>query len=55
MEQYYSLLSSLTLCILDIIAAGMPYGPSVFSEFTSNDAVASVLLLHYPPDTSSNP
>lgn len=55
MEQYYSLLFTLSLSILKIIAAGMPYGPTVFSEFTSNDAVASVLLLHYPPDTSSNP
>jgi len=54
MTEYFSRMFSLSLIILDIIAAGMPYGPDVFSEFTSNDAVASIRLLHYPPDISND-
>lgn len=44
----------LALKVLDAIAAGMPYGPHVFDEFCSNDAVASIRLLHYPPDSSTD-
>lgn len=54
MEEYYSKMFTLALKVLDAIAAGMPYGPSVFDEFTSNDAIASIRLLHYPPDKSNN-
>jgi isopenicillin N synthase-like dioxygenase len=53
-EEYYKRIYELTLKVLDVIAAGMPYGPGVFEEFCSNDAVASVRLLHYPPDKSNN-
>lgn len=54
MEEYYASIYSLSLKVLSAIAAGMPYGPSVFDEFTSNDAVASIRLLHYPPDKSND-
>jgi isopenicillin N synthase-like dioxygenase len=54
MEVYFSAMYKLSLTILDIIAAGMPHGEDVFSEFVSNDAVASIRLLHYPPDKSNN-
>ncbi|KAE8453699.1 hypothetical protein EG329_009210 [Mollisiaceae sp. DMI_Dod_QoI] len=54
MEEYYSKVFDLALKVLDAIAAGMQYGPSVFSEFISNDAVASIRLLHYPPDKSND-
>lgn len=54
METYYASIFSLTLKIIDIIAAGMPYGPRVFDDFVSNDAVAAVRLLHYPPDKSQD-
>lgn len=45
---------SLSLTIMDVLAATLPYGPKVFQEFCSNDAVASIRLLHYPPDTSND-
>ncbi|KAH8665885.1 hypothetical protein BGZ60DRAFT_540026 [Tricladium varicosporioides] len=54
MEKYYQAMYSLSLTIMDVIAATLPYGPDVFSEFCSNDAVASIRLLHYPPDTSND-
>lgn len=39
---------------MDLLAATLPYGANVFEEFVSNDAVASIRLLHYPPDTSND-
>lgn len=53
-EEYYSIIFALALKVLDAIAAGMPYGPYVFDEFCGNDAVASIRLLHYPPDKSND-
>jgi isopenicillin N synthase-like dioxygenase len=49
MSRYYELMFNLSLTVMDLLAAGLPYGPSVFKEFVSNDAVASIRLLHYPP------
>ena len=49
MERYYGVMFELALKVLEIIAKGLPYGDDVFEEFVSNDAVASVRLLHYPP------
>ncbi|KAH6678479.1 2og-Fe oxygenase family protein [Halenospora varia] len=54
MEKYYQAMYSLSLTIMDVLAATLPYGPKVFQEFCSNDAVASIRLLHYPPDTSND-
>lgn len=54
MQKYFSKMFTLALKVMDAIAAGMPYGSSVFDEFTSNDAVSSIRLLHYPPDKSNN-
>lgn len=45
---------ALCLNVMELLAAGMPYGPDVFDEFCSNDAVASIRLLHYPPDKSND-
>ncbi len=53
-EEYFAKMFSLALKVLDLIALGMPYGPKVFEEFVSNDAVASIRLLHYPPDKSND-
>jgi len=55
MNEYYARMFDLSLIVLDILAAGLPYGPHVFDEFVSNDAVCSARLLHYPPDTSNSP
>jgi isopenicillin N synthase-like dioxygenase len=55
MSRYHKSMFQLSLTVLDILAAGLPYGPDVFEEFISNDAVSSVRLLHYPPDPSSSP
>ena len=54
MSAYYKLMYKLSLTVMDILAAGLPYGPHVFDEFVSNDAVASIRLLHYPPDRSQD-
>jgi isopenicillin N synthase-like dioxygenase len=54
MEKYYQQIFNLSLVILDILAATLPYGPKVFEEFVSNEPVASIRLLHYPPDRSED-
>ncbi|TVY64356.1 2-oxoglutarate-dependent dioxygenase citB, partial [Lachnellula suecica] len=54
MEKYFTAMFSLSLKILDIIAATLPYGLDVFEEFVGNDAVSSIRLLHYPPDVSND-
>lgn len=54
MERYYDEMFKLALIILDIFAATLPYGPSTFKEFVSNDAVAAMKLLHYPPDRGND-
>ena len=48
-ETYYTAAYNLALLMLSIIARALPYGPHVFDEFTSNDPVATLRLLHYPP------
>lgn len=48
-ERYYAAIYKLTLTILDLIAATLPYGPHVFDTFTSNTPAAPLRLLHYPP------
>jgi isopenicillin N synthase-like dioxygenase len=53
-EEYFAKMYALALKVMDIIALGMPYGADVFQEFCSNDAVASIRLLHYPPDKSND-
>jgi len=54
MEAYFKAMFQLSLTVMDVLAAGLPYGPDVFSEFVSNDAVSSIRLLHYPPDKSQD-
>ena len=49
MLAYYSAVYALSLRVLDLIAATLPYGPRVFDHFTSNDPAAPLRLLHYPP------
>lgn len=39
---------SLATTILKVLAAGLPYGPNLFDEF-STDPLAVMRLLHYPP------
>lgn len=53
-EEYFAKMFALSLKVMEVIALGMPYGPKVFEEFCSNDAVASIRLLHYPPDKSND-
>ncbi|RDW84838.1 hypothetical protein BP6252_02428 [Coleophoma cylindrospora] len=52
--EYYHKMHSLSLLVMDILAQGLPYGPDVFREFVSNDAVAAIRILHYPPQTSED-
>ncbi|KAL3420857.1 2OG-Fe(II)oxygenase superfamily protein [Phlyctema vagabunda] len=51
MSTYWKLMFELAVRVLEILAAGLPYGPHIFDEFVSNDAVSSIRLLHYPPAT----
>ena len=53
-SEYFATMFTLSLKVMEVIAAGMPYGPNVFDEFCSNDAVSSIRLLHYPPDKSND-
>ncbi|KAF2801457.1 2og-Fe oxygenase family protein [Mytilinidion resinicola] len=52
-NEYYAHMFPLSTTILDIMAAGMPYGPAVFDEFKT-DPVAVMRLLHYPPQPASS-
>lgn len=52
-NEYYGHMYPLSETILDIIAAGMPYGPAIFDEFKT-DPVAVMRLLHYPPQSKSS-
>jgi isopenicillin N synthase-like dioxygenase len=45
MYEYWKQMFELSLHVMDILAAGLPYGPNVFKEFVSNDAVSSIRLL----------
>lgn len=49
MDVYYAIMHKLCLTVLEVLARGLPYGADVFTDFTSNDAVAVMRLLHYPP------
>ena len=46
---YYSAIYALSLRVLDLIAATLPYGPGVFDDFKSHTPAAPLRLLHYPP------
>lgn len=45
---YYSAIYALSLRVLDLIAATLPYGPNVFDDFKSHTPAAPLRLLHYP-------
>jgi isopenicillin N synthase-like dioxygenase len=53
-EEYFAKMYTLALKVMDVIALTLPYGRDVFEEFCGNDAVASIRLLHYPPDKSND-
>ena len=46
---YYAALLEITLKILEILAATLPYGPDVFKTFVADMPAAPMRLLHYPP------
>jgi isopenicillin N synthase-like dioxygenase len=56
MSRYYDVMKELSLKVLEVISRGMEYEgvdiEEVMREFTGNDAVCSIRLLHYPPDPS---
>jgi isopenicillin N synthase-like dioxygenase len=59
MTLYHQSMFSLALLVLEILAQGLPYGPHIFDDFISkdvvtNNVVASLRLLHYPPQTSTD-
>jgi len=45
MYEYWKRMFQLSLHVMDILAAGLPYGQDVFKDFVSNDAVSSIRLL----------
>lgn len=48
-ERYFAAVNSLALKVLDLVACTLPYGPDVFSNFSTGYVVAPLRLLHYPP------
>lgn len=52
--KYYEEMFQLSLAVMDILARALPYGDGVFRDFISNTAVASIRLLHYPPQVSKD-
>ncbi|TVY38836.1 2-oxoglutarate-dependent dioxygenase, partial [Lachnellula subtilissima] len=49
MTAYFAAMYSLSLRVMELVAATLPYGKDVFKGFVGPEAVASVRLLHYPP------
>jgi len=54
MIAYHEHVLSVTRTMFDILAAGLPYGPHVFDEFMSNDPLAVIRPLHYPPSPDAD-
>jgi isopenicillin N synthase-like dioxygenase len=48
-EEYYEAMMRLCAKVMQLIAATLPYGPSVFDNIQANDPVCPLRLLHYPP------
>ncbi|KAK8234350.1 hypothetical protein HDK77DRAFT_429064 [Phyllosticta capitalensis] len=53
MVEYYDAVESLCLRVLEVVAAALPYGPDVLDDFKKEPIVASMRLLHYPPQSSA--
>lgn len=47
-EKYFAAVNGLALKLLDLLARTLPYGPDVFSTFSSGYVIAPLRLLHYP-------
>lgn len=48
-EAYFESLNNLSLALLKLVAATLPYGPGVFDNFTVGHTVSVLRMLHYPP------
>ncbi|KAK7537202.1 uncharacterized protein J3D65DRAFT_624737 [Phyllosticta citribraziliensis] len=53
MVDYYDAVEALCLRVLELVAAALPYGPDALDELKGEPIVASMRLLHYPPQNSS--
>lgn len=54
-REYYKQVFDLALIILEILSRSLPYGPTIFNDFVAGDHItASLRLLHYPPQTSTD-
>lgn len=51
---YHAAINSLALDMLRLVACTLPYGPDVFSEFSTGYVIAPLRLLHYPPAREMN-
>lgn len=48
-QRYFTAVNNLAIRVLHLVACTLPYGPSVFDNFTTGYVVAPLRLLHYPP------
>ena len=48
-ERYFAAVNGLALKLLELIARTLPYGPDIFSRFSTGHVVAPLRMLHYPP------
>ncbi|KAK8155042.1 hypothetical protein BKA80DRAFT_313115 [Phyllosticta citrichinensis] len=53
MVDYYEAVEALCLRVLELIAAALPYGPDALDELKGEPIVASMRLLHYPPQKAA--
>jgi isopenicillin N synthase-like dioxygenase len=51
---YHQKMFELALTVVEILAAGMPYGPRIFDDFVAGNIVAPLRLLHYPPQKTQD-
>jgi isopenicillin N synthase-like dioxygenase len=52
-ETYYTAMMELAHKVIELIARTLPYGAHVFDNFRSQDPLAILRLLHYPPATKT--
>lgn len=54
MNEYYNCVAALNSTVMDIVAAALPYGPNVFDKLKQEPVAASMRLLHYPPQLTTD-
>ncbi|KAH7057275.1 hypothetical protein B0J12DRAFT_408447 [Macrophomina phaseolina] len=53
-NEYYERVAGLSKTVMDVIAAALPYEPENFEQYKKEPIAASMRLLHYPPQRTTD-